>query len=63
MEDAAIGEVLVPERDLQRRVAELGAEVSRDYEGRTPLLVADSQGVRIRRAAVRGQEASGLTLS
>ena len=37
MEDAAIGEVLVPEQDLQRRVAELGAEVSRDYEGRTPL--------------------------
>ena len=44
MEDAAIGEVLVPEQDLQRRVAELGAEVSRDYEGRTPLLVAILKG-------------------
>ena len=44
MENAAIGEVLVPEQDLQRRVAELGAEVSRDYEGRTPLLVAILKG-------------------
>src|SRR5262249_16653115 len=42
--DDAIGEVLVPEDDLQRRVAELGAEVSRDYEGRTPLLVAILKG-------------------
>jgi len=42
--DAAIGEVLVPEQDLQRRVAELGAEVSRDYEGRPPLLVAILKG-------------------
>jgi hypoxanthine phosphoribosyltransferase len=39
-----IGEVLVTEQDLQRRVAELGAEVSRDYEGRTPLLVAILKG-------------------
>ena len=42
--DDAIGEVLVPEKDLQRRVAELGAEVSRDYEGRSPLLVAILKG-------------------
>src|SRR5262249_56048044 len=42
--DDAIGEVLVPEDDLQRRVAELGAEVSRDYEGRPPLLVAILKG-------------------
>jgi hypoxanthine phosphoribosyltransferase len=40
----AIGEVLVSEEDLQRRVAELGAEVSRDYEGRSPLLVAILKG-------------------
>jgi hypoxanthine phosphoribosyltransferase len=39
-----IGEVLVTEDDLQRRVAELGAEVSRDYEGRRPLLVAILKG-------------------
>ena len=35
MDDSAIGEVLVPHEDLQRRVAELGAEISRDYEGAT----------------------------
>jgi hypoxanthine phosphoribosyltransferase len=39
-----IGEVLVSEDELQRRVAELGAEVSRDYEGRRPLLVAILKG-------------------
>jgi len=42
--DDAIGEVLVTEEDLQRRVAELGAEVSRDYQGRAPLLVAILKG-------------------
>ena len=41
-----IGEVLVSEEDLQRRVAELGGEVSRDYEGRAPLLVGDPEGGR-----------------
>ena len=39
-----IGEVLVSEEELQRRVAELGAEVSRDYQGRRPLLVAILKG-------------------
>jgi hypoxanthine phosphoribosyltransferase len=42
--DEAIGEVLVTQDELQRRVAELGAEVSRDYAGRTPLLVAILKG-------------------
>jgi len=42
--DDAIGEVLVTEEDLQRRVAELGAEVSSDYDGRAPLLVAILKG-------------------
>jgi hypoxanthine phosphoribosyltransferase len=42
--DDRIGEVLVTEDELQRRVAELGAEVSRDYEGRRPLLVAILKG-------------------
>ena len=44
MDDPKIGDVLVSEQDLQRRVAELGAEVSRDYEGRSPLLVAILKG-------------------
>ena len=42
--DELIGEVLVSEDDLQRRVAELAGEVSRDYEGRPPLLVAILKG-------------------
>jgi hypoxanthine phosphoribosyltransferase len=39
-----IGDTLVAEEDLQRRVRELAAEVSRDYEGRDPLLVAILKG-------------------
>ncbi|MGH2924110.1 MAG: hypoxanthine phosphoribosyltransferase [Solirubrobacterales bacterium] len=39
-----IGEVLVSEDELQRRVSELAAEVSRDYEGRDLLLVAILKG-------------------
>jgi hypoxanthine phosphoribosyltransferase len=42
--DELIGEVLVGEEDLQRRVGELAAEVSRDYEGRPLLLVAILKG-------------------
>jgi hypoxanthine phosphoribosyltransferase len=42
--DELIGEVLVSEEDLQRRVNELAAEVSRDYRGRRPLLVAILKG-------------------
>jgi len=43
-DDSLIGETLVSEQDLQRRVGELAAEVSRDYEGRDPLLVAILKG-------------------
>jgi len=39
-----IGEVLISEDELQARIAELAAEVSRDYAGRTPLLVAILKG-------------------
>ena len=39
-----IGESLVSEGDLQRRVDELGAEISRDYEGREPLLIGVLKG-------------------
>jgi hypoxanthine phosphoribosyltransferase len=39
-----LGEVLVTSEDLQRRVAELGAEISRDYEGRSLLLVGVLKG-------------------
>lgn len=44
MGDAAIGEVLVQADDLQRRVRELGEEITRDYAGREPLLVCVLKG-------------------
>jgi hypoxanthine phosphoribosyltransferase len=31
--DGPVGEILVESDDLQRRIAELGAQISRDYEG------------------------------
>jgi hypoxanthine phosphoribosyltransferase len=39
-----IGEVLVPAEDLARRVRELAAEVSRDYEGRDLVLIGVLKG-------------------
>jgi hypoxanthine phosphoribosyltransferase len=44
MDDSAIGEVLVRSEDLQRRVAELGAEISRDYEGRDLVMIGVLKG-------------------
>jgi hypoxanthine phosphoribosyltransferase len=44
MRDRAIGEILVQADDLQHRVRELGAEISRDYAGRNPLLVGVLKG-------------------
>jgi hypoxanthine phosphoribosyltransferase len=43
-EQSAIGEVLVSAEDVQRRVAELGEEISRDYAGRSLLLVGVLKG-------------------
>ncbi len=42
--DAAIGEILIEEETLAARVAELGAEVSADYEGRDLLLIGVLKG-------------------
>jgi hypoxanthine phosphoribosyltransferase len=36
--------VVISEADLQRRVRELGAEISRDYAGRTPILISVLKG-------------------
>jgi hypoxanthine phosphoribosyltransferase len=36
--------VVISEEDLARRVRELGAEISRDYAGRTPILVSVLKG-------------------
>ena len=44
MTDPEIGEVLVTAEALQRRVAELGEEISRDYEGRDLVLVGVLKG-------------------
>ncbi len=38
MEDI-VGKILISEDDIRRRVKELGAEISRDYKGRQPILV------------------------
>jgi hypoxanthine phosphoribosyltransferase len=42
--DPAIGETLVSGEDLQRRIAELGEEISRDYEGRDLFMVGVLKG-------------------
>jgi hypoxanthine phosphoribosyltransferase len=42
-----IAEVLIPERELQARVAELGAQISADYADQDPLLVGVLRGVFI----------------
>jgi hypoxanthine phosphoribosyltransferase len=41
---ASVGEALVSEDDLQRRVRELGAEISRDYQGKELFLVGVLKG-------------------
>jgi hypoxanthine phosphoribosyltransferase len=42
--DPAVGEVVVSQADLQRRVGELGAQITADYAGRPPLLVGVLKG-------------------
>jgi hypoxanthine phosphoribosyltransferase len=42
--EPGLGEVLVPAEDLQRRVVELGEEISRDYAGRSLLLIGVLKG-------------------
>jgi hypoxanthine phosphoribosyltransferase len=42
--EPGLGEVLVTAEDLQRRVIELGEEISRDYAGRSLLLIGVLKG-------------------
>jgi hypoxanthine phosphoribosyltransferase len=42
--DPAIGEVVVSQADLQRRVLDLGAQITADYAGRPPLLIGVLKG-------------------
>ena len=44
MEEPGVGEVLVSADDLQRRVRELGEEISRDYEGRELVMIGVLKG-------------------
>ena len=44
MRDPAIGDILVQPDELKNRVRELGAEISRDYEGKNPLLIGVLKG-------------------
>lgn len=45
--DPAIGDVLLSEEQLAERIAELGREITRDYAGRTPLLVCVLRGAYV----------------
>jgi hypoxanthine phosphoribosyltransferase len=47
MSESAIGETLVSGEDLQRRVAELGAQISADYEGRDLFMIGVLKGAVI----------------
>jgi hypoxanthine phosphoribosyltransferase len=42
--DPGIGEILVSTEDLERRVSELGAEISRDYDGRDLVMIGVLKG-------------------
>ena len=44
MADPAIGEVLVSGADLERRITELGAEITSDYEGRDLVMIGVLKG-------------------
>ncbi|CAN5610057.1 hypoxanthine phosphoribosyltransferase [soil metagenome] len=44
IDDPHLGEVIVPTEQLQARVAELGRQITADYEGRPPLLVGVLKG-------------------
>jgi hypoxanthine phosphoribosyltransferase len=43
-DDPRLGPVVVSAKELADRIAELGAEITRDYEGRPPLLVCVLKG-------------------
>jgi hypoxanthine phosphoribosyltransferase len=47
MSDPAIGETLVSGEDLRRRVAELGEQISADYEGRDLFMIGVLKGAVI----------------
>ena len=42
--DAPINRILISEDDIKRRVEEMGREISRDYDGKVPILVSILKG-------------------
>lgn len=42
--DPLIDKILIGSADVQQRIRQLGTEISRDYEGRTPILVCILKG-------------------
>jgi len=45
--DDLIGDTLLTSEQIQARIAELGAEIARDYDGRVPILVSVLKGAFI----------------
>ena len=45
--DPRVGDVVVSAEDIASRIAELGAEITADYEGRSPLLVCVLKGAYV----------------
>ena len=43
-DDENLGEIIVSEKELRARIAELGEQITRDYAGRPPLLVGVLKG-------------------
>ena len=44
LDDAVLGDVVVTEDQIRTRIAELGATITRDYQGRSPLLIGVLKG-------------------
>ncbi len=45
--ELAFGEIMITEADLQKRVAELGRQISKDYQGKTVLTICVLKGACI----------------
>lgn len=43
-DNAALGPIILSEEEIQAKVRELGAQITKDYEGRPPLLIAVLKG-------------------
>lgn len=45
--DVQLGEILISEEQIQQRVAELGEQITRDYAGKSPLLITVLKGAAL----------------